>query len=544
MRTAARVVAAPALATGARQVRVVTTQVVAGSPVVSTSTVAATQAVAAVDKAQDAPGAVAVAVDTRVATSTYNDPLRPEKWDLTALGGETFHARVATSRVTVAVVDTGVDGTHPDLRGVLVPGAEFLSKKPGSTASTGSGAVDANGHGTHVAGIIAAVADNRIGTAGLAPGTHVMPVRTMGADGSGWCSDVARGIYYATQHGAAVINLSLTGGSDATLAKAVEYATSHGVVVVAAAGNDRLAGNPISYPAAYPGVIGVGAATRTRAAAPFSNTGSYVDLVAPGVDIVSTYPTRKIASGYAAMDGTSMATPMVSATVAGLKAARPSLTPAQVQAVLASTATDLGVRGTDQTFGAGLVNPVRALCTVSLCPATLGWSAPTWTPAFGTLARPTLVVRTAIGAPVPGAPVQACYRLATSGSTSCVTRRADAAGRVDLSFAARTLTTVTARFLGTATATPATSVATVRTTYAVRAAAAPRAVTTAVSPRQTTVNLDRWDTRRRSWAYARTLRTTPGGAATFTGVAPGSYRVYVPGSSVLAAAATGAVVVR
>ncbi|MCH8611677.1 S8 family serine peptidase [Arsenicicoccus dermatophilus] len=302
----AAAVAAPALSTGAPTVDVVTTTVVAGKPRLSTTTVPAAQAVAAVDRAQDTPGAVAVSVDTPVKVAAYNDPLRPQKWDLTMLGGETFHSRVSTTGVTVAVIDTGVQASHPDLKGTVLSGAEYVS---GTSQMTGNGQVDLQGHGTHVAGIVAATANNATGVAGLAPGARILPVRVLGAEGVGWSSDVARGIVWATDHGAKVINMSLGGAYDANVEKAVQYAVGKSVVVVAAGGNERQEGNPVTYPANYAGVIGVAATDRYRNAASFSNTGRYVDIAAPGVGIMSTYRTGTSYGSYVAMSGTSMATP-------------------------------------------------------------------------------------------------------------------------------------------------------------------------------------------------------------------------------------------
>lgn len=455
-------VAAPALATGASRIRVVTTRVVSGQPVISTATVPAAQAVGAVDRAQDTPGAVAVTVDTRVRATAYNDPLRPQQWSLSALGGETFHARVSTTGVTVAVVDTGVDGSHPDLRGVLVPGAQFLEPSAGGTR--GAGAVDLDGHGTHVAGIIAAVAHNRLGIAGLAPGTRIMPIRVLDANGEGWSSDIARGIIHAANRGAKVINLSLGGTRDAAVDKAVQYANAKGAVVVAAAGNERAQGNPVTYPAAYANVIGVAATTSARRAAPYSSTGSYVDIAAPGDRIVSTYPRARVRSGYVRMSGTSMAAPAVSAAVAGLKAARPTLTTSQVQALLSRTAADLGTRGRDNTYGAGLLDPNKALCTVKACPAALTWSGVrSWAPVVGTMATGTVTARTVNGSVLANAPVRTCWAMShLRGRLQCSDRRTDAAGRVPTSFTVRSTTSVTVRFLGTSAATSSSTTVTYR----------------------------------------------------------------------------------
>ncbi|WP_409484511.1 S8 family serine peptidase [Arsenicicoccus dermatophilus] len=537
----AAAVAAPALSTGAPTVGVVTTTVVAGKPRLSTTTVPARQAMAAVDRAQDTPGAVAVSVDTPVKTTAYNDPLRSHKWDLTMLGGETFHSRVSTTGVTVAVIDTGVQASHPDLRGTVLPGVEYVS---GRSTITGNGQVDPQGHGTHVAGIVAATANNATGVAGLAPGARILPVRVLRSDGVGWSSDVARGIVWATDHGAKVINMSLGGAYDANVEKAVQYAVSRSVVVVAAGGNERQEGNPVTYPANYAGVIGVAAVDRYRRAASFSNTGRYVDVAAPGVGIMSTYRTGTSYGSYVPMSGTSMATPQIAAVAAGLKAVRPTLTSAGVQGVLAATATDLGVVGRDDVYGAGLVNPNRALCYLGACPAAFAWSTPSWTPVAGTTAPATVTLRTANGGAIAQAPVSVCYRYVDAATPSCYAKTSDAAGRIDATFAARRITAVTVRYAGSSVARAASSVVTFRTAYNLEAWAGTRSVSAVVWPRQTTVDLMRYDTTARAWSLSRRLTTTPSGSVTATGVTPGTYRVTVPGSAILAATSTGSVVVR
>lgn len=225
---------------------------------------------------------------------------------------------------------------------------------------------DPNGHGTHVAGIIAARV-NGFGVAGVAPKVLLYAVRVLDASGSGYISDIAKGIVEATkgpdniagtQDDADVISMSLGGPDSPTLRDAVQYAYSYGVVLVAAAGNEG-ASQP-SYPAAYPEVIAVGAVDSSYRVPSWSNRNP--DLVAPGVNILSTWNN----GGYAYASGTSMACPHVSGTVALIQALRlasghQKLSPDQVRNVLISTAIDLGSAGYDSLYGYGLVDAYKAV---------------------------------------------------------------------------------------------------------------------------------------------------------------------------------------
>jgi type VII secretion-associated serine protease mycosin len=288
-----------------------------------------------------------------------DDPLRDEQWALDQLSAERVWTAARGSSQVVAVVDSGVDSTHPDLQGQVLAGTDFVT-------STGDGSMDLYGHGTHVAGIIAARAGNGIGIAGLAPDVRILPVRVLDASGSGWDSDIAAGIIWAADEGARVVNLSL-GGPDASdlMRLAVQYAVSGGAVVVASAGNERMDGNPVSYPAGFalPGELGVAATTEDRLSASFSNTGPYVTVSAPGEWIMSTFK-----GGYALKSGTSMAAPYASAAVALLRSVAPSLGPVDLVEALTSTATDLEGPGRDDATGYGLIDPEAALCDVGHCP--------------------------------------------------------------------------------------------------------------------------------------------------------------------------------
>src|SRR4051794_2783856 len=219
---------------------------------------------------------------------TLGDPLRSQQWALDRTSYEAAWPAARGSGVTVAVVDTGVRASHEDLSGGVVAGEDFAGDA-NSVDPAGTGMVDPAGHGTHVAGIIAARANNGRGIAGGAPGAKIMPVRVLDAHGSGVASDVAEGIIWAADHGARVINVSLGGGASPGMQAAMQYANAKRAVVLAAAGNGYQQGNSPTYPAAYPEAIAVAAVNDSLAHASFSNTGSYVDVAAPGEMILSTY---------------------------------------------------------------------------------------------------------------------------------------------------------------------------------------------------------------------------------------------------------------
>lgn len=351
-----------------RALRVVTLRDVDGEPRVSVTPVRGREAaVEAVEDAQDRPGVVAVSVDTRVwatglpsAALTGSDPLRPQQWGLDRLAAESAWATATGDGVVVAVVDSGVDGRHPDLAARLTAeGHDFVT-------DGGDGRIDENSHGTHVAGIVAAVQGNSLGVAGLAPRARIMPVRVLDAEGAGWSSDIAAGITYAVDHGADVVNLSLGGPyADPVTERAVGYALSRGVAVVAAVGNERASGSPRAYPAAYPGVIAVAAVDQSGASSTFSSVGDYVDVAAPGRSILST-----VVGSYGFSSGTSMAAPFVSATAAlALDATDGAVTVTELELAITDTATDIGVTGWDPESGHGVVAPVAALDHLLAAPA-------------------------------------------------------------------------------------------------------------------------------------------------------------------------------
>jgi hypothetical protein len=231
----------------------------------------------------------------------------------------------------------------------------------GSIDSVGVLDIDNAGHGSHVAGIIAAVANNAIGGSGVAPQSRILPIRVLDAQGSGDSKDVSKAVRFAVDSGTKVINLSLGGATESTsLTAAIQYAVDRNVLVVAAAGNGA-ADSPPKWPAASDLALAVTAVDRNNSVTSFDQRGDYIDLAAPGASILST-----ASNDYKIQSGTSMAAAFVTGAAALLFAAQPSITAAQVRDVLQRTATDIGVPGRDTTFGYGLINLVAAFAELDV----------------------------------------------------------------------------------------------------------------------------------------------------------------------------------
>jgi subtilisin family serine protease len=339
-----------------------------------------------------APGVVAPA-----AAAPTNDPLSGLQWGLEQVRAPQAWARSRGAGVTIAVVDSGIDLTHPDLAPKLVRGATFLGcgDRPDGCGTgswlDGEDRTDSGGHGTHVAGIAAAATGNRIGVAGVAPDARIMPVKALSGDLGGSTRDVAAGIRWATRNGADVINLSLGAlpgvqgvalvGGTADLRAAIRDAVAAGVVVVGAAGNEFA--SICAEPAFAPQVICVGATDRAQLPATYSNLpiDPALNVVsAPGGaallscedDVVSTWPvgetpfcsTQLGAPGYHAIPGTSMAAPHVAGVAALLLGQGRS--PADVPGILRRTARTpfVGTRGVlTPTYGFGIVDAEAAVAT-------------------------------------------------------------------------------------------------------------------------------------------------------------------------------------
>jgi thermitase len=279
----------------------------------------------------------------------------PEGWDAAGLG--TFPA---AGGVRIGIVDTGIDQAHPDLAGQTVACARSQGVLPimGGTIQVGSCADD-NDHGSHVAGTIAANANNGAGVAGVAFNSDLVVCKALGGPlGTGSTADVANCINWVHSQGAKVISMSLGGGDSTTLRNAVVNAwkngAANGSVVIAAAGNDGDA--TLNYPAAYAEVVSVAATDSRDARASFSNANADVEIAAPGVNVLSTVR----GGGYAAFSGTSMATPHVAAVAGVLRQLFPSETAAAIRARLTAAVDDLGPAGRDASFGFGRVNLCKA----------------------------------------------------------------------------------------------------------------------------------------------------------------------------------------
>ena len=276
---------------------------------------------------------------------TPNDPRFEEQWGLRKTGFESAWSRTRGSGARIAVVDTGAAVGHLDLESKIALAYDFRNE---------DGTVeDPNGHGTHVAGIAAAMTGNEKGVAGGCPNCKLLIAKVLGSGGRGSAADIAEGIIWSADKGAQAINISLGGEQSArTLKEAVDYATRRGAVVVAAAGNSGT--NRLEYPAAYSDVIAVAATNEEDRQAWFSNRGDWVDVAAPGVRILSTVP-----GGYRSWSGTSMATPHVSA-LAGLLASHGRL-PAGIKKRIFGTAVDLEPDGRDAYYGHGRIDADRAI---------------------------------------------------------------------------------------------------------------------------------------------------------------------------------------
>ena len=328
---------------------------------------------------------IAAEPDSHPAQFTPNDPYYPFQWNFPQIQMPAAWDTTSGSNVIVAVIDTGIDFNAPDLANAnRLPGYNFHNENSDTT--------DDHGHGTHVAGTVAENTNNDLGVAGVAFSARLLPVKVLGANGQGSYDNIIKGITYAVNEGAQVINMSLTGqtGSQA-LHEAVAYAYNQGVVVVAAAGNSSGA---VEYPAAYDDyVIGVGATRYDDTLAPYSNFGPQIDLVAPGGDVdvdqngdgygdgilQNTINSSGTGYSYRFFEGTSMASPHVAGVAALLLSVKPSASPAEIEAVMAQTAHNLGPV---DYFGAGLLQAADALVAIG-----------------GVVVQPTTVTPTATNTP-------------------------------------------------------------------------------------------------------------------------------------------------
>jgi subtilisin family serine protease len=329
-----------------------------------------TRSVVTASKGREAEVAAALRRDPRVLAVVPDARLKSQDWPADGVPNDPYNYvqrnldtinvagawRTTTGdpSVVVAVLDTGVDLTHPDIYGVDVVA-------PHNVLDDTTDVYDRFGHGTHVAGTIIARADNGEGMTGMAPGVSLMPVKVLDEFGFGSLSDVMDGIDWAANHGADIINMSLGGDLDddeiALFQSVVTGAHDNGALLVAAAGNDGSARR--LYPASLNDVVSVAATDPLDKAASFSQRNTAVDIAAPGVATLSTIPRGE----YDFYTGTSMAASQVSGAAALLLSARPGLVPGEAEAVLRASARDVGASGYDIYVGDGIVDVAAALET-------------------------------------------------------------------------------------------------------------------------------------------------------------------------------------
>ncbi|HEX9044701.1 MAG TPA: S8 family serine peptidase, partial [Candidatus Limnocylindrales bacterium] len=345
---------------------------------------------------------------SRVVEATPSDASYPQQWALPKIGWDQAFGAVQPSGIsTVAILDTGIDASHPDLAGNVVPGTSVLDGSYGMT--------DPNGHGTWMAGIVGALTDNGVGIAGVGyANVRVMPVTVLGPDGTGQDSDIISGVVWAADHGANVILMAFSNtGYSPALQSAIDYAWSKGVVLVAATGNDS--STSPSYPAGDRGVIGVSATDSSDALASFSNSGADTFLGAPGVSISTT----AAGGGYTSVSGTSASAAIVAGAAGLLRAVDPSASNGVVVQRLGESADPAG---TSSDTGNGRLNLSRALSdtsTVSLEPSGAPGGGPFVGPYVAASANLTsILVGAQSGTPTYGTSGSATYQVTVNGSGS------------------------------------------------------------------------------------------------------------------------------
>jgi subtilisin family serine protease len=293
--------------------------------------------------------------DTGTAVSLPNDEFfEPYQWNLSQIRAEKgWEITGGTEDVIIAILDTGIDPNHQDLKGKLVEGFNTFDETNQST--------DQHGHGTHVAGITGAITNNVTGIAGVSWFNPIMPVKVLDENGEGSLYEITSGIRWATDHGAKVINMSL-GDSEPSqmLYDAIRYAYEKDVVLIAAAGNDNV-GTPM-YPAGYDEVLSVSAVDQQQQKAVFSNYGEHIDVTAPGEHIPSTFPDNN----YVFMSGTSMAAPHVTGLAGLIRSLQPELNNEEVMQVIRQTSEDLGEEGHDPFFGFGEISVAGSLDNIRI----------------------------------------------------------------------------------------------------------------------------------------------------------------------------------
>lgn len=341
-------------------------------------------------------------LDRRIAPAyAANDPYLGSEWHLATIGAPAAWDLSQGAGVTIAILDSGVDGTHPDLAARMVAGWNFYD----GNADTS----DANGHGTAVAGAAAATSDNAAGVAAVAGKANLMPVRIADANAYAYWSTVAQGLTWAADHGARVANISYNGvAGSSTVANAANYLRSKGGLVVVAAGND---GTDPGF-AATTAMIPVSATNSADQRTSWSNYGAFVALAAPGDGIWTT----NRGGGYSAWSGTSFASPITAGVVALMMSRRPDLPNTTIESLLYASAKDLGTPGRDTSFGYGRVDAAAAVAAAAAAAPAADTTAPTVainSPASGNSVSGTVTVDVAASDNVGVARVE----LSAGGST-------------------------------------------------------------------------------------------------------------------------------
>lgn len=276
-----------------------------------------------------------------------NDPYYAFQWHLPKILAPSAWDRTKATGVTVAICDTGVDGSHADLAGTLLTSLGF------NTVDNSTNWSPVHWHGTSVAGTAAAITNEAYGAAGVGWGAMIIPVRISNfADGSAYVSDAAECIAYGADNGASIVNISYLMAGYSTIDSAAAYAESKNAVTVVAAGNNAVDPGWTDFPT----FLSVSATDQNDALASFSNYGTYVDIAAPGVSILAPYP-----GGWAYVSGTSFSAPIVTGALALIYAAQPNLGAAEAKTILLQSADDLGTPGEDAQYGAGRINVMNAI---------------------------------------------------------------------------------------------------------------------------------------------------------------------------------------
>ena len=276
---------------------------------------------------------------------TPNDPDFPNQWHLPKINSPSAWDTTSGNGVVIAIADTGIDPTHPDLASSLVPGWNVFD----NTGDTS----DVYGHGTAVAGTAAAVGDNGTGVAGVAYKASLMPIRVSDPGGNAYISNLASAITHAANNGAKIVNISYQAGGSQTIERAARYLFNKGGLTVVAAGNT---GAESGYRNSQY-IVSAAATDNSDTITPWSTYGKDVDVSAPGLAIWSTAR----GGGIGAWSGTSFSAPITSGVLALIFSANPSLTPGQAQNILFDSATDLGLPGWDELYGWGRIDATKAV---------------------------------------------------------------------------------------------------------------------------------------------------------------------------------------